>query len=145
MKFSSPIRFSKKGIVLRNKKYSLVLPWTNPFKYYITEYASVDLPYKNSSKLKGLEYNDLISEWVALKHPVSHVVVLTNINVEARNIQFWAKVPKTDMIHFVKDLVVLQCKDKTEVIRLAENIPPNFADAQGYSAGILITHNKELE
>lgn len=144
MRFSSPLTFSKKGFYFKNRRYSVFFPWHSPFRYHTIEYATTTIPYKNSSKLQGIEYNDVISEWVTLKYPLNHLIILTNINVEAKNIQFWAKVPKTDMIQFVKDLVILHCQDRSEVVRLAENIPISFADAHGYSAGSLIIYNKDL-
>lgn len=143
MKFSSPLSFSKKGICFKHSKYHLFFPWANPFNYEVITYAMDGVPYKNSSKLKGFEYPELISEWVSMKYPLRHLIVLSNISIEAKNIQFWAKVPKTDILHFVKDVVILHCKDKSEVLRLVENIPSSFADAQGYSAGISIIHNKD--
>lgn len=144
MKFSSPISFSKKGLYFKNSRYRIFFPWGNPFKYHLIDVPQVTIPYENSSKLKGMSYEDIISEWVLAKHRNNHIVVLTNINVQAKNIQFWAKVPTTDMVHFVKDIVILHCTDKTEVSRLVENIPSNFADAIGYSAGTLVINNKDI-
>ncbi len=115
---------------------------SNPFKWNLSKEKLI--PYKNSSKLDGANYEDIISQWIFFKYPKNHIIVLTNINVDAKNIQFWAKVPKTDTLHFMKDVVILHCKDRTEVLRLIENIPSNFADAHGYSAGSLITYNKDL-
>lgn len=144
MKFSSPIHFSKLGIYLKFFGRSVFLFWSRPVSWPFVKRSPETIPYKNSSKLQGASYLEMISEWVSFKYPKNHIIVLTDINVQAKNVQFWAKVPKTDMIHFVKDMVILYCQDKSEVIRLVENIPSTFAEAHGYSAGELITHNKEL-
>jgi hypothetical protein len=103
----------------------------------------VNVPYNKSDKLTGLDLGDMIPEWVNFKYPSEHLIVLTEVNVQAKNIQFWAKVPKAESQFFLKDLVILFCKDKSEVIRLVENIPKDFADARGFSAGELIIDNKD--
>lgn len=149
MKFSSPIRFSKKGIDLRYRNYIAFIAWAwfvpmNGVKaVFQNADTPVSQPYRNSAKLQGFEIEELLAQWIGLKHPKEHIIVLTDINVQAKNIQFWARVPKTDMQFFLKDIVVLHCKDKTEVLRLLENIPAKFAEAYGFSAGLPIAHNKE--
>jgi hypothetical protein len=143
MRFSSPITLSWKGVCFKNSKYSLFLPWTNPFKYQVTHLAQEDEETR-PSKLYSLDYQSLITDWVSKAYKFQHIIVLTNVNVEAKNIQFWAKVPTTSMSHFLKDVVILRCSDKSEVIRLVGNIPPEFADAQGYSAGSLLITNKDI-
>lgn len=143
MRFSSPITLSRKGVCFKNSKYNLFLPWTNPFKYTVTPLAQED-ETAMPSKLYGLDYSELITEWISKVYKFQHIIVLNNINVEAKNIQFWAKLPTTSRSPFLKDVVILRCTDKSEVMRLVENIPLEFADAHGYSAGSLITTNKEM-
>lgn len=143
MKISSPITLSWKGVCFKNRKYGLFLPWINPFKYQITRFHTEDETV-TPSKLYGMSYPALIADWVYKSFKLQHIIVLTNVNVEAKNIQFWAKVPTTSMAWFLEDVVILRCQDRSEVIRLVENIPSEFADAQGYSAGLLITTNKEM-
>jgi hypothetical protein len=148
MKFSSPITFSKKGIEFRYKQYLMFIAWMwfVPFTGREVMFSNTETagePYRNSAKLNGFDFEEVISQWVYLKYPREHLIILVNINVEAKNIQFWAKVPKTDSKHFLKDLVVLYCKDKTEVLRLVDNIPVEFAEAYGFSAGCMITFNRE--
>jgi hypothetical protein len=98
---------------------------------------------KTESKLSGFTYHEILAQWVYSKYYNENLIVLTDINVEAKDIQFWAKVPQTEMGHFLKDVVIVHCKDKGEVQRLVENIHPNFAEAYGFSGGTLFTYNKE--
>jgi hypothetical protein len=106
-------------------------------------FKDVNVPYNRSDKLTGFDIGEIIQEWVRFKYPSEHLIILTEVNVQAKNIQFWAKVPKTESQFFLKDLVVLFCKDKSEVIRLVENIPRDFADAKGFSAGELLIDNED--
>jgi hypothetical protein len=96
-------------------------------------------------KLSGFTYVTVLCEWVSVKFPLEHVIILTNINVEAKNIHFWAKVPKTDAIEFTNDVVVLRCTDTSEMWTLITNIGEDFADAYGFCAGKLTMTNKERE
>jgi hypothetical protein len=145
MKFFSKFKLSRRGITI------ITGPDTYRFcdwRYFITgaekyRYPSTPASFSSSPKLFGFDYPEILSQWIAFKYPREHIIVLLNINVQAKNIQFWAKVPQTDMKYFLQDTVILRCKDKSEVIRLVENIPPDFADAYGYSAGSLFTYNKE--
>jgi hypothetical protein len=94
-----------------------------------------------SRGVTGSTYSQWISESLVRMYPNCHVVVLTNINVSAKNVSFWAKVPVLDMPSFTKDVVTLRCKDKSEVVRLVDNISVDFADAKGYSSGKCIASN----
>src|SRR5438445_100940 len=84
-----------------------------------------NVPFK---KLVSFDYTEILSQWIYFKFPYDHVIVLSNINVQAKNIQFWAKIPQKEVPHFLKDIVILRCKDVSELVRLVDNIGPDFAD-----------------
>lgn len=125
-------------------RIKLVLSWFAPSP---DAYSSKDLEdeVKPQSKLLGFDQEEILSQWVYLKFPFDHIVILTDINVEAKNIQFWAKVPSFERQQFLKDVVVARYKDKSEVEKLVDNIAPEFASAFGYSGGMLFTYNKKEE
>lgn len=164
MKFKFPFRLSWAGIIRVWSDDRILYTWlsilTFAFYFFSFKYTTSFVNINNYQKyreqvqseiggkyrkLRGLEYSDIVSQWVYLKFPFEHIIILSNINVEAKNIEFWAKVPKTEAIHFLKDIVLLRCKDISEMNRLINNIAPEFADAHGYSAGILITTNGEIQ
>lgn len=124
MKFSIPFTFSTSWPFIRRRAE----PEENPI---ITE------------KLFGVSYYDLICHWVNTVFKSEFVIVLTDINVQAKNIEFWSKVPVDKAVNFLQDVVVLRCKDRSEVIRLIENIPKEFAEAYGFAAGVFFIHNKD--
>ncbi len=101
-----------------------------------------ELP-KEFRKLSGFPYIEIISEWVKVKFPFQHVIILTNINVQVKTIKFWAKVPTSQVMEFLNDVVVMRCKDQTSMEELVTNIGFDFAEAYGYSGGKLILTNKE--
>jgi hypothetical protein len=149
MKFKTVLSITFEGLSLNLDKFGVFIPWmffipysgVGIFSYPVSQ--TKPTPYRKSDKLTGFDIGDLIPEWVKFKYPSEHLIVLTEVNVQAKNIQFWAKIPKTDSQFFLKDLVVLFCKDKSEVIRLVENIPRDFADAKGFSAGELLIDNED--
>jgi predicted transcriptional regulator len=134
MKFKSLLENTKK--VIDSIRYRCI----KIFKKANNIYSEETTTFK---KLTGFDYTDILSQWVSTKYLYDHIIVLMNINVEAKNIQFWAKIPQTEIEHFLKDIVILRCKDQTQLIRLIENIPVEFAEAYGYSGGCLITYNRE--
>lgn len=99
---------------------------------------------KNNKKLTGFDYLDILHVWVKTEYSGAHIILLTDINVEAKNLEFWAKIPRGQALEFLKDVVVLFCKDRTELERLISNIGSNFASAYGFSDGDLILTNKDL-
>jgi len=95
------------------------------------------------SKLHSLSYSSIIDSWVFLHFHGQTVIVLTNINVQAKNIEFWAKIPPEQKIKFVNDVSILKCKDRREMFKLLGNIGQDFADAKGYIDGIEVASNME--
>jgi hypothetical protein len=95
------------------------------------------------NKVNSFTIEEVFALLVPLYFSKLNIVVLTNINIEAKNLAFWAKVPLMEMPHFMKDVIILRCKDKTEAIRLVENITTDFASATAYSLGVSILSNEE--
>ncbi|MNK09965.1 hypothetical protein D3C87_279750 [compost metagenome] len=137
-------------------------PWkARNGKFYSAEYSTyfssfrdywkhvgMNLPsiVRSREKLVGYSFEEITAQWVRCKFPFEAIVVLFNIELSAKSLAFWAKVPKEKMEYMSKDVVILRCNDKTEVTRLIESIDPSFADAFGYCEGNLIDYNmKETE
>jgi hypothetical protein len=123
---------------------SILLKFINSIKNLVRLQVNSTEVNKTNNKLSGYDYLDILSFWVNKVYPYSHVILLTNINVEAKNIQFWAKVPTYQSPLFLKDIVVLLCKDQTEMMRLIRNIDTNFAEAYGFICGKLVSSNEEV-
>lgn len=137
-------------------------PWVRPsFKYEgISEtykYKSLNLDQeftdfekyefavdKNSikGKVEGFVFTDLLYSWMKVKLRHGHFVVLYDINVSSKSTSFWTRIPSRYQKELVKDVVILRCKDKREVIHLCQSIEENFATAIGVSNGDLIAFNK---
>ena len=91
----------------------------------------------------GISYVDVVAQWIKSHHSNKHIIALHNINVQAKNIDFWARVPKSDIQYFLEDVVLLICKDVPEMTRLIDNISEDFAEAYGYSKGVFVHSNVE--
>lgn len=143
MKLSFPIKISRKGISFIYKGEVSFFRWAWKSKIEKIEdrpTISIIVPTK---KLTGLDYSEILFQWAYLVYPDDHIIVLHNINVEAKNVGFWAKIPLEQVKHFIKDVVILRCKDISEMTRLVNNIGIDFAEAYGFSKGLLIITNKE--
>lgn len=88
-----------------------------------------------NTKLQGISYYEIIDQWVNCFFKNQYVIILTNVRVETKNIAFWAKLPNNYKIQFVEDVIILRCKDKSEIEMLVRNIEEEFAEAIGYANG----------
>jgi hypothetical protein len=112
---------------------------------FIKTKVDIVSPYLGTPKLTGFDNLDILSVWVNAKYSGCNIVLLTDINVEAKDLEFWARIPKGQAMEFLKDIVILRCKDKTEIKKLIPSIGSKFALAYGFSNGKLILSNKDAE
>jgi hypothetical protein len=108
------------------------------------EIQTPTLETKEHKKLAGFDYLDILHVWVKSEYAGAHVIVLTEINAEAKDVEFWARIPKGQALEFLKDVVVLYCKDMSEIEKLVPSIGTKFATAYGFCDGNLVLTNKEL-
>lgn len=99
--------------------------------------AEKDSAYPGT-RFQGYSYVELLTQWVGYVYGSLNVVVIKDINPEARGLSFWARIPKEKASELMNDFVVLHCSDKAEVNRIVDSIGEDFADAYGFSNGRLI-------
>lgn len=90
------------------------------------------------TRFQGYSYMEMLTQWVNYTYGKLNIVVLKDINHEAKGLSFWARLPKEKAAELLNDIVVLHCSDKAEVNRIVDSIGPDFADAYGFSNGRLI-------
>lgn len=101
--------------------------------------------FNRKGKIFSLSYGDILSEWIFLNAPTEYIITLENVDVEEKNINFWARLPSDKRIQFLEDVVIFRCKDRSEMIMLIRNIPIAFATAVGYFEGVKLYSNSEHE
>lgn len=94
-------------------------------------------------RVQSFDESTIVGAWVKTQFLHENIVVLTDINVSAKDASFWLKLPQHYRPHFLGDFVVLMCGDKNEIFRLCDSISRDFAEASGYSGGQLIYWNEE--
>jgi hypothetical protein len=92
-------------------------------------------------KIEGFNYQSLIETWVKRYFSTGCYLVLDNVNLDAKPASFWRTVPEDLRIQFNEDVIVLKCKDYSELKSLCESIELNFANASGFSDGDLVSYN----
>lgn len=97
--------------------------------------------FDRSAKMEGFSYEEVLTQWVRDRYPYDAVVVMTNIDVSERSLSFWARLPKEKIESLTKDIVVLRCNSRAEIIELADSIDSKFADTYAFYAGKLIGFN----
>lgn len=94
-------------------------------------------------KVHGFDLiRELLPEWSARIWPNEFLVCLCHIDPAARSQRFWSMLKKEQITEMLKDVVVLRCKDLTEMETLIESIDRNFADAVGVCNGRLLLTNQ---
>lgn len=94
-------------------------------------------------RVRSFNTIDVLTSWVRAAFPVDYIVILTEINIAAKDSSFWLKLPQHYRPHFLGDYVVLTCGSTNDVYRLCDSIPIDFAIAYGFSGGVLIEDNTE--
>ena len=89
----------------------------------------------------GMSYKELIGDWVGMNFDGEHVLVLTDIDLTQKPDYFWENIPYLRKVAFSEEVVILKCKDFSQLQRIVDSIEPGFANAWGYRAGMLITTN----
>lgn len=89
----------------------------------------------------GLNYKDLIQEWVSINFKGEYVIVLIDIDISKRDSVFWENIPYIKKIAFTNEVVVLRCKDQGQMGRIVDSIEQDFAVAWGFKNGELVYSN----
>jgi len=116
---------------LRSEKYNETFVNYQHYRYFLHTGIRPSTALGPYEKLVGFDYSTILVEWAKQKYPNQSLVILTNINVQAKSLEFWAKIPANSIGFFQKDVAILRCKDQTEMNTLIDNIPEEFADAIG--------------
>lgn len=151
------LKINKKGFWFRYKEDNICLNWfwhKSLHKYYseklhhnfnslkdYNEYpiSNSDVKHKN---ILGFDVKDIIEEWVEIKFNKECIVVLMDINISEKSMNFWDEIPYTKKIVFSKEIILLKCKDFRQVYQIIDSVEREFAIALGFKAGNLITSNE---
>lgn len=151
------MRLSTLGIWIEFGKDRLcrVWPWKRgyPLKWYSqnldTYFPSKQSYMENFSKFErkrgenqiGIDLGEILLEWVQFSYSKQIIVVLFDINVAEKSSTFWDKVPYDRRSVFVKDVVILKCKDIRQAVQIVDSTYSNFAKAFAFKNGKIIYRN----
>lgn len=95
------------------------------------------------SKIRGIDIEDLICQWMSAYYRRGCFLVLSNIDPSFKPREFWDQVPKHYADSFTRDVCVLICKDLTQLKNIGDSININFARALGFVDGKLVYDNQD--
>lgn len=116
----------------------------NNFREYwkrIGEDSTMLAVRNQGGKVFGFSIEELIKCWSKHNWQNQYIVVLTDVDQNAKGADFWSKLPQARRLTFVEEVVVLKCEDRSKVISLLECIEPSFASATGLVNGCVIGYN----
>ena len=94
-----------------------------PTKLFTILLGSIQLSLKfRFSKLESISYSSIIDEWIYLTFNNQIIIVLTYINVQAKNLEFWAKVPSKEKIKKNEDLFKLELTKTKDILKTLGDI-----------------------
>lgn len=99
---------------------------------------------RNTNKIQGITFDELLEFWVSYNSLNECVVVVTDINYDSKPAHFWEAIPIEDRYELIKDAVLFRCKDKRYAMRLIDSIPSSFGIATGYYTGITFYSNSDI-
>jgi hypothetical protein len=91
--------------------------------------------FAKDERLKGYELERVLWTWVNFTHPGKNVVILHNLDPEAKGTSFWLRIPQDKVRELLNDIVVIRCDSQKDVIDLVDSVPEHFAQAYGYCVG----------
>jgi hypothetical protein len=97
-----------------------------------------------NERLQGYTWIDILSTWIHFRYPNESVLVLTNIDVGAKGMSFWLRLPKDKIESLMNDVVVLRCDSASDLKAAIEAVADKFADAYGFIDGRLVHTNTDL-
>lgn len=100
---------------------------------------------QDNAKLDSYSLEEVLSKWAISLYSTSAFIILYNLNVSAKDIAFWARIPHSTLQHLSHDVVIMRCSDKREVYSLLESTPTEFANAIGFCNGLRLSSNWEME
>ena len=93
-------------------------------------------------KLYGFDLiEQVIPFWSSRIWPNEYLVCLTDVNPKSKGPKFWALLDSKKRSSLLKDVVVLRCKDLTEMEVLLDSIDISFAKAFGVLNGAILECN----
>lgn len=95
------------------------------------------------AKVEGFFFTEIIQDWVRFNYPEQTIVVLRDLDLGAKSIDFWRKMPKHHRLEFTKDMVILFCNTDKEMSDLIHSIESSFGEAMGFKNGELVSWNSE--
>lgn len=84
---------------------------------------------------------EIIPQWLSRIWPNEFVICLSNVNTEVKGPKFWSMLREDQRYEFLKDIVILRCKDNSEMETLLESIDIGFASAIGVFNGEILGSN----
>lgn len=125
-----------------SQKFSINFPSLKAYEKYADHigYSGPEADIK-SKNIFGLNYEDIIREWVQLNFGSECIVILTDIDVSQKSMDFWDSIPYVKKVVFTKEVVVLKCKDFSQVEQIVNSVERKFASAFGFKAGTLVYTN----
>ncbi len=94
-----------------------------------------------TGKVIGFNNSEVIGKWSSQIWVNEIVVILTDINFAGKERTFWNTLTAHQRTQFIKDVVVLKCRDKNEASELVTSISPDFATATTYLNGKVLFNN----
>lgn len=98
--------------------------------------------YNNSGKIAGVSFESIMGPWLAINMPHESVIILRNIDISKKGIEFWIKLSRDSVFPFIgKEFVILRCKDEDSAEEILRSIPTNFADAISFVDSSPVSYN----
>lgn len=93
------------------------------------------------NRVTGLYMQELLCRYARSVFPGECVVALWDIDHYQRGQDFWTRMPSKNARHFLRDVVVLRCDSRQQMLDLLYGIPSKFASACAIANGIVVDDN----
>jgi hypothetical protein len=113
-------------------------------EYWMYAGASTQLAVASleDGKMGGFDLHEVFAQWTSRTYPDEYVLVLLGVDASKRDESFWQRIPKSQRVSWEKDVQLLRCKDRTELLNLSAGIEDGFAESYCFFNGQLVDTNR---
>lgn len=93
-------------------------------------------------KMQGFSLSRVAAEWASRIWVNEYLVIMCDVDPGSKGPSFWFRLSPTQRTSLLEDVVVLRCKDETEMETLIDSISPSFSTAYGCLNGQVLCDNQ---
>lgn len=112
------------------------------WKFVGEEESLVKTSTSKDGRMYGFSMLEVIQYWSSRLWLNQYIVALVDVDPASKGSDFWNRLTRDQKENLNQEIVILKCKDRTELMNLTDSIDPSFATSYGLLNGNLLVSNE---